>query len=482
MKETLSHYLYNALEIQILTEKFQYGDSLPSARHLSSQYNVGVRTVKDVLKKLRANSYIHTEERKNAVVVYRKSQQPDDLQPILHLLEKKNAVIEVLTVMEHILPSVFASAALLCTPEEIESLARASAEIEKKPLKEKWRIGSEIFQKILSKHNNPLLMDLYIDMNLFAQVPVFEGFENPFAGLTMDKKEGLNHIFRLMLRKDYANLQTSAKTMFAEAAKSIGRYLEELSARHSRRARDSEKVFSWNAKKGRVHIYLEIARKLTAKIGEKKYEDNAFLPSAVQLAREYGVSLATINKAIAVMNQWGLVQTINGKGSLVTLERAKTVEIRIKDGSLRSDCFIFLCALHLLCLMYRKTAFLAFGNLNGETVQRIAEEVNDAGSSMLPEIFLTAIASAQPYETLKTLYRETEEIRRWGYYFAFARHNEACHEIIRDKCRRALGYIEANNIEAFADMMEDTCAYVFNILKRALIEYGVTECERLSFP
>ena len=58
---TLFQYLYTTLTAEIHTEKLRYGERLPSIRALCRIYNVGIRTVNDVLKALNENGYIKTE-------------------------------------------------------------------------------------------------------------------------------------------------------------------------------------------------------------------------------------------------------------------------------------------------------------------------------------------------------------------------------------------------------------------------------------
>jgi len=69
-KKTLFNYLYNELVKQIESGKLSYGDSLPSYRIICDKYNVGIRTVRDVIKKLSADDYIKTIARSHIEVVY----------------------------------------------------------------------------------------------------------------------------------------------------------------------------------------------------------------------------------------------------------------------------------------------------------------------------------------------------------------------------------------------------------------------------
>ena len=66
-KQTLFDYLYKTLHEQIENGRFPYGSKLPSRSHLCETYNVGMRTVKDVLMRLKIEGYIQTQERKPTI-------------------------------------------------------------------------------------------------------------------------------------------------------------------------------------------------------------------------------------------------------------------------------------------------------------------------------------------------------------------------------------------------------------------------------
>ncbi len=61
-KQTLFDYLYKTLHEQIETCCFPYGSKLPSRSHLCETYNVGMRTVKDVLMRLKIGIFKHKKE------------------------------------------------------------------------------------------------------------------------------------------------------------------------------------------------------------------------------------------------------------------------------------------------------------------------------------------------------------------------------------------------------------------------------------
>lgn len=74
---------------------------------LCSNYHVGIRTVRDVLQRLRQEGYIHTEERRPAVVIYRREGLESD-GAIRSVLERRQIIHDVHRTISLLMPAVFA--------------------------------------------------------------------------------------------------------------------------------------------------------------------------------------------------------------------------------------------------------------------------------------------------------------------------------------------------------------------------------------
>lgn len=68
-----------------------------------------------------------------------------------------------------------------------------------------------------------------------------------------------------------------------------------------------------------VPLYAQIYRILKQDIITKVYENGDMIPSESQLMKKYNVTRTTIRKAISNLAHEGLVETIHGKGTIVSL-------------------------------------------------------------------------------------------------------------------------------------------------------------------
>jgi DNA-binding GntR family transcriptional regulator len=64
---------------------------------------------------------------------------------------------------------------------------------------------------------------------------------------------------------------------------------------------------------GPVRAYQQVADAVAARIGAGRYPGQ--LPAERDLAREFGVSYVTVRRAMAVLRERGLIETIRGRGT-----------------------------------------------------------------------------------------------------------------------------------------------------------------------
>jgi GntR family transcriptional regulator len=67
----------------------------------------------------------------------------------------------------------------------------------------------------------------------------------------------------------------------------------------------------------RVPISQQIAADIRAKIESGEYTPDVALPSISKLAEQYGVATGTIQKALRILKQEGLIETIPAYGTFV---------------------------------------------------------------------------------------------------------------------------------------------------------------------
>ncbi|MFQ9704068.1 MAG: GntR family transcriptional regulator [Enterocloster clostridioformis] len=75
-------------------------------------------------------------------------------------------------------------------------------------------------------------------------------------------------------------------------------------------------LFQWTGLYERTPVYVQILQDLITKITTGAYPLEQYLPHEEDLAREYGVALTTLRKAMAELRGMGYIRTYNVKGSI----------------------------------------------------------------------------------------------------------------------------------------------------------------------
>lgn len=79
-------------------------------------------------------------------------------------------------------------------------------------------------------------------------------------------------------------------------------------------------------------VYRQIADQLRAQIRAGDIPPGGLLPSEGRLAQQYGVGKDTVQRAIAVLRNEGIVGTERGYGTWVVEEKART-QVRVPRGA-----------------------------------------------------------------------------------------------------------------------------------------------------
>lgn len=125
-EQTLYHYLYQALVSQIRCGVYLQQHTLPSQKQLTQQYNVGITTVRKVIKMLHEEGYVHAISGQPAVVTYKASMKDY----IFALAARKEAVYDGFQGLGLLLPHLYREAAKHCKEADLHIMRKAIEDID----------------------------------------------------------------------------------------------------------------------------------------------------------------------------------------------------------------------------------------------------------------------------------------------------------------------------------------------------------------
>lgn len=466
-KTTLSEYLYRTLAAQIRAGRLKSGQPLPSARRLCERYQVGIRTVRDVMARLQREGYIQTRERRAPVVVCLGEPEGEDERAIHSLLSRRESIGQVYETLGAVMPDLFWAGARRGGEEEfraLERLAKKSAQVQPK---DSWRLSSAVLHGILAQSRNPLFNDLYSSLELYCQVPVFEGHCDPFAKVIAEKKP-FTWVIEPLRQGDRAEAELRIGRMYRGTGREVAAYLERLSQEFPGVEQDPQKVYRWNAAKGRTHLYAEIAWQLIDEIGRGRWPNGGYLPSGGALAKRYGVSLYTVRQALQRMEALGFIQVQNGRGAQVVLSRVGAHDRAYFAGpTQKRDALIYLQALHLTAVLLGPAAEAAFDRIGPDGLRRIEEGLRCNGVAA-QKACLDEVVNALPWEALQQIFHELSRLLLWGQHLLFRPRAASRMPELEHRCTEALERFRCGDrhgfVEAVAGSYDDSFRWVRSFL------------------
>ncbi|QNM04772.1 GntR family transcriptional regulator [Qiania dongpingensis] len=483
-KQTLFAFVYQSLLEQITAGRLAYGGRLPSMKELCGIYHVSMRTVRDVLAALKKDGYIWTEERKPAVVVFGRDAGNKGERNIRDVLSERVSIFEVYETMAILMPRLYSVSAAFCSTEDFIKYDSAIKRGAKKDIEGTWRVTSAVFHDILQKSNNLLFNDLYTSMELYTQIPVeaCSKEEHPFRKMvSKEKMYGMRDMVNSLKRNYLPEVEVKFAAMYRRAAAAVRKYEDQQPNKRAEQGVEQKASYVWNAEKRRNCLYTHIGRELIKKIGTGEYPAGSRIPSEAALVREYGVSLATVRKAAAMLNELGFAQTVNGKGTYAKLPDKGFPVHFLEKETYRQDLLLYMSALQFMAVSIGPAVLQAFDRIDLKVTERRLKEKRREGE--LPITVLTAtVIENIPLEPMKEIFMKLERLLQRGYYLFFFRYGNRSLNTLRQRSLAAVHYLQIKDGKGFAEELASGYRGILKSVQGFALEYGVEEAGGIAVP
>ena len=478
-KNTLFEFLYQNLHDQITCGHLKPGDTLPSMPQHAAIYNVGIRTVKDVLARLKTEGLIQTTERKPARVIYRAEKNSASQSYAVGLLRRQESLTEVYQTMGLILPSIFHFSAAHCDIKKLPSYQKLLKKNNCQDTAALDAAFSALLNELLRSSNNLLYNDLYNSLKTYSKVTLAA----PKNILFKYDPETFRLLLAALQSNDYQLVNKRFNDMYLSFSVSVNKYIRKVYKKYQQ-AEIPEPVYdyNWSAEKGRDHYYTQIARDLIDKIAASIYEPGTLLPYEAVLARNYKVSISTIRKSLALLNEIGFAETINTKGTIVRLPPTFITANCMQNERYKKDTLIYLSALQLMSVIIKPVAVAAAGRIDPQTQKAWRSEFGQPGKVPLA-LIVNSLIELTELQPLRAILQETNKLLHWGYYLAFHRQNLAgTTDTLCKYTWQAYLYLEARDIEGFSTYLAICFSYILETIRDFIIQHGLQEAAKLATP
>ncbi len=480
-KQTLHAYVYHHLREQIISGQRPYGTKLPSMNRLCEFYHVGIRTVRDVLSRLKSEGYIVSEERKAAVVNYRLN-DPQHLETAVHtILANQDNIREVYQTLTVVIPRLLAFSVQFYDDEDLKALIYKVSRLKNKSIEARTQICSHEFYRLLDCSHNLLLRDLFASLEVFTYITFFRN-QPHFIDYILKHNafHNIGWVLAPIAKKDQAAIIERSQTMFDSVAAAINDSLIELKIENDEN-QGQTKLYQWSANRGRDQYYTSIVRDLIDKIGIGYYEEDKYLPPQAELAQLYGVSVATIRSALKVLNELGFAKTMNAKGTKVILQNTADTYRCMQHHTYRRDTLIYLSGLQLMTILIKPAARLAWDQIDAKTKEELNQQVKQ-GSAIPLALISECIIAHQPLQPLKEILRQVSQLLHWGYYYSFFTHGPASEQTLTSRSLLAIEALQEQDAQRFAETLADCYCHILDYVRNALVKCGLPAAAALITP
>ena len=226
--QNLYEYTLQILKIQFLSGAYMPGQIFPSQRELCMQYNVGITTIRKVLKILNQEGYIHTAQGQPSIVTCQTSEK----KYISFLVKRRRGIADAYKGLELLMPVLYREGAKRCGESEFKYFRNLLGEIsEQMSLASLYKQANLFMTALLRPLNNQLIMDLELDSENYLHIPYIPipGMENPFALSAERLKVWMQNAIHQIENRQFEEFHDGTSLLYRASAERVDHYLCALS-------------------------------------------------------------------------------------------------------------------------------------------------------------------------------------------------------------------------------------------------------------
>ena len=484
-KDTKFSYVYNHLKEQIVSGRLGPGSRLPSSRRLCEEFHVGIRTITDVLNALKEEKFIEIQPRRAPVVSFTKEGR-DGSSPALVILSQRDQLLQVYETMIMVMPPLLAFSSREFSLESLPCYEQYQRNLQKKMSSGNWRLISSIYHAALENSGNPLFCDLYSKFEFYGQLGFFVDELPNFTGISLRNyfSGDFGYLANVLGTSDATQKYRQLKDIYQKVYSSVSDSLAQLQNLFSGSfiPADINTGFSWNPDRGRDYYYMRIVQDLENKIGTGVYPYDSFLPHEAKLAKQYGVSVSTVRKALSVLEQRGLSQTLNAKGTKILVPDDSGVPRRLQNKEIRRAIMRYLYSLQFMALIIRPSVLRAAPLFRDSDVEFL-DKKSESRDVVFFENILSYLIERMDLHPMRAILTEANRLTHWGYYLTLYPHKNKAYDILNQLSRSAYRHFRNGDLEGLANGLADSYCHILKAVQNYMMDkYHFTEALDVQIP
>lgn len=399
----LNERIYQLIRAQIECGMLPKGAKLPSRADMCEEFQVSAKTVRRALARLTEDGLIETSKRKLAVVKGIVSADQEDHKACG--LEDGELANDLFQTGRLICFPVIQQGIALCTGEDWKIPQGIADKMDPVNSLEFWRLSHRLWRFFIARNGNDLILRA-VDSLGFSKIDPLPG---SFT-LRESYLEKINKLIRIASCGGDLGVFHFEDLSFLYGLSEDG----PLGGNLCRVAADSPLRTGLKGLEQRIRSseerYSRVYMDLLGLIDIGCYQPGDRLPSHLELQMMYGVSADTTNKAIRVLQEWGVVTAKRGSGIYVAMDLDALKQVHIPEEMIACHLRRFLDSIELLGMTIHGVASHAAISVTPEEAEELRAELKRQWDEeylyqRTPVSLLEFITEHIRYTALKEIYQ-----------------------------------------------------------------------------
>lgn len=476
--DSLSQQIYCHLLACIHFGYYRTGEKLPTILQLCKMFGVSSITVRNALKELEQEGYISMGRGKRAIVIFEPDMKTQREQYITFCRSREDAVLDLEQAIISILPPLLVQGVQQCGDIDFYRLSQLTQRKGAKNL----QICIDYFSYILRKLGNLLLLDLFQSISLFLHMMNTEG--GWFHGRVREQ-------FLALLQETLAEIAASRRKGNPQSLNLLlcnlcNAYMEYTRAliRSLPGEKPEEQVrYVWQAPARRPQMYFTIAMDILEDISQN-CNGGDFIPSVSALAAQYGAPVITIRRAVALLGETGITETLNGKGTRVlTPYNRQNLTLDLNTPRIRQLSINYLQSLQIFSITCYRVVCSQFPGIPETARTELAKTLRSAfemdNFSRALSDCLRLFAEHSVNNAVREIYGNLLKLLLLGGSLYPVATGGLADAKVKDSLLESL---EQGQTALFADELQRSVCAAFSFSRNKLIDSGIIEAEDITVP
>ncbi|MBS6644424.1 MAG: GntR family transcriptional regulator [Clostridiaceae bacterium] len=469
----LHQIIYGLLVEQIEFGTYRYKDPLPKMEDVSQWFSVSLDTVKAAYRQLKTEGYVTmTQKAGTTVAVQFQDQELErNIQTFFSL--RRDAVMDLCQSFGPLFSRAQWFGLKNADSRQLDELERLCAH----PDILRPYLMVQHIRLIYGSLNNDLLLRLIWQAFLFYQAP----FLSLPASLSSfeDSDAPLLDMISLCRKKDWDGLWETVAFCQTEITSAISCFYAD---RITLKPPGEPVSFYWNAYQNTSQRCYSLAIDLLKGVRLGIFAQDGFLPSPAKIAENRKTSVITVRRTLALLNQLGVIQSINGVGTKVLGTETSMETCDFTQPVIQKRLLDFTQSLQILAMTCRACTkrVVTDDTAVGLWKDRLTYIKENFRYESVVFASLEIISQHSPIQTVRQIYGHLISFLLWGYPLrSMHGSREEINEFYLPHINLLSESLERCDWDSLASEMEYLLFYELQFAAAKLEELGIKEASRL---